>query len=111
MNNFEDFYKGLNQSSNDEILQEPLTIKEISTDLAGNILQALSPVIGISFALTNTQKAEEFSKGVANYATSQEVISSLSEQIDKPKENETEQEFVERASNILRDILKKKFKV
>ncbi len=78
---------------------------------AANIQAVLSPMIGISSLFSNTNKVEEFSKEVANYATSDDLISSLSEKIGKPKENETEQEFVERASHILREILKKRFNI
>ncbi len=111
MNNFEDFYKNLKQLAHADTTEQPSKTQELSTTVAVNIQQALLPAIGLSIGLGNTQKVEEFSKGVANYATSGEVISSLSEKVGKPKENETEQEFVERASQILREILKKKFKI
>jgi len=83
----------------------------ISNNIMASVAQILSPTIGILSVFSNSVKVEEFSKEVANYATSDEVISSLSEQISTPRKNETEQEFVERASNVLREILKKKFKV
>lgn len=111
MNNFKDFYKNLNQLGHTSNKNESSKNQEISTIIAIGIQGALSPIIGLSSGLTNMQEGEKFSKDVANYATSDEVISSLSEQIDKPKENETEQEFVERASNILRGILKKKVNI
>jgi len=68
-------------------------------------------MIGISSVFTNAEKVEKFSKEVANYTTNDEVLSTISEQIGEPKEDESEQEFVERASHLLREILKKKFKV
>ncbi|MHC5717622.1 MAG: hypothetical protein ACYTX0_37340 [Nostoc sp.] len=111
MSNFKDFYTNPKQLPDTATTQEPSTTQELSTIVAGNVQQVLSSAIGLSYGLANTQKAAEFSKGVANYATSDEVISSLSEQIGKPKENETEQEFVERSSHILREILKKKFNI
>ncbi|MBD2445866.1 hypothetical protein H6G76_01600 [Nostoc sp. FACHB-152] len=111
MDNFEDFYKNFKQLACGSTTEELSTTQELSATVAVNIQQALLPAIGLSLGLANTQKAEEFSKGVANYATSDEVISSLSEKIGKPRDNETEQEFVERASQTLREILKKKFKI
>jgi len=56
-------------------------------------------------------QAEKFSNEVSNYVTSDEVISELSDNVGAPKQDESEDEFVERASTALREILKKKFNV
>ena len=56
-------------------------------------------------------QAEKFSNEVSNYATSDEVISELSDNVGAPKQDESEDEFVKRASTALREILGKKFNV
>lgn len=112
---FKNFYKNLEGLSKeidtDGSTASILTQELISNSIVANVAQVLSPTVGILSVFSNSEKVEEFSKEVANYATSDDVMSSLSEQISTPRKNETEQEFVERASNVLREILKKKFKV
>ncbi|RUR81884.1 hypothetical protein ACF3DV_18240 [Chlorogloeopsis fritschii PCC 9212] len=99
MNSFKDFYKKSEQLPEDNT-------KHLQLSIGASIQQLLLPMVGGLFELNNAQKAEKFSREVANYATSDEVISSLSKQIGEPRENETEQEFIERASSVLREILK-----
>lgn len=101
MTGFDKFCKGSNS------LPESTTLPALQTQLTAGITQI---TIGVVFGFEDTQ-AEKFSKEVANYATSDEVISSLSKDIGEPKTNETEEEFVERASRALREIFKKKFNV
>lgn len=103
MTSFEDFFKDSKR------LAESTTLPILQTKLTAGITQITE---GILFGSNATQaKQEKFSKEVANYATSDEVISSFSKNIGEPKTNETEEEFVERASHVLRAVLKKKFDV
>lgn len=82
-----------------------------STKLAAGVSAGLSSIELISgFSSTQAEK-EKFSEEVANYVTGDEFISSLSQDLGEPKTNETEEDFVERASSILRASLKKKFNV
>ncbi|MDM9382771.1 hypothetical protein QUB80_18930 [Chlorogloeopsis sp. ULAP01] len=106
---FEDFYK---DSQNLYDSTSSTSSAAIQTCIAAGIQAITAPIAGIVFGFNNTQANEEkFSNEVANYVTSDECISSLSKEIGEPKENETEEEFVERASCLLRNILKKKFKI
>lgn len=87
------------------------TSSVLATELSFN---ALSVALGIATVLPNKSKAaalEEFSKKVSNYAASKEVISTLSDEIGTPKEDESEDEFVERAKTTLKNILRKKFRL
>lgn len=77
----------------------------ISTNIVGT---ALGAAMGFN---NNPKKAEQFSQQVTEYATNDEVITVLSQEIGEPKANETEDQFVERASESLRSILRKKFGV
>lgn len=105
----------------EEFSEEDLEIKPNPGDISVSTVQAAiaattqmitMPIASALFGQTDTQtKAEKFSKKVSEYATSKEVISSLSKEIGEPKETETEEEFIERASNVLRNLLKKKFNV
>lgn len=64
------------------------------------------------FSDNNKQaQAEKFSVEVSQYVTSNEVVSEVSNNVGLPKQDESEDEFVERASTALRDILRKKFNV
>lgn len=101
MTSFERFCKDLNS------LPESTTLQALQTQLSAGITEITTGVVS-GFEDT---KADKFSNEVTNCATSDEVISSLSKDIGKPKTNETEEEFVERASRTLREILKKKFNV
>ncbi|MBD1877000.1 hypothetical protein H6F75_26295 [Nodosilinea sp. FACHB-131] len=83
----------------------------LTTDLSIN---ALSVALGITTVGPNKSKAaalDEFSKKVSNYAASKEVISTLSDEIGTPKEDESEDEFVDRAKTALKNILHKKFRL
>lgn len=70
-----------------------------------------APLLKLAGVNTNFEEVETFSREVAQYATSDEVISAVSNGVGEPKPYETEEEFVERASNVLRKILREKFNV
>lgn len=75
--------------------------------------QALSATFGITAHFTPIPinlAVPKFSEEVANYVTNDEFISSLSNNLGKPKVTETEEDFVERASRLLKTILEEKFK-
>lgn len=62
----------------------------------------------ISFFDISKEDATKFHDHAAQLATSDDVISELSNKLGVPKENETENEFVKRAKTILFDILQQK---
>jgi|GEM_PF-5272256 len=106
MTSFKEFHK-----KSEQLTEDFQKTGSIVTQISQNIQLRLSPMVGALSIFTTSEKLEKFSKEVANYATSDDLLSSISDQIGEPKENETEQEFVERASQILREVLKKKFKL
>lgn len=95
-------------TSFEDFLKESKNLPEIKAQTTAGIQQITGGIVS-GFNDTQAEK-DKFSKEVANYVTSNEVISSLSDSIGKPKD-ETEEEFVERASRVLRAILKQKFNV
>jgi hypothetical protein len=107
--NFEDFWQADTKISNNP---EDINVSTIQSSIAAATLIATAPLAATLFGLDDTQrKSEKFSKEVSEYATSKEVISSLSKEIGEPNETEAEEDFIERASNVLRKILKEKFKI
>lgn len=67
-----------------------------------------------NIALLSTKKsitksdAEKFSNEAIQIAGSDEVIDKLSNKVGRPLENESEDEFVDRAKSALKEILKEK---
>lgn len=68
-----------------------------------NAVLSVSPSIVLS-----KNDAQEFSEKVTSLAVSSDVIDEFSSKIGLPKNNESEDEFVNRAKLALKDILKKK---
>ncbi|MBL1197636.1 MAG: hypothetical protein FWK04_00780 [Nostoc sp. GBBB01] len=107
--NLENFLKADTKIKND---CEDINVTTIQASITAATQLSLAPIAATLFGLNGThRKSEKFSKEVSEYATSKEVISSLSKEIGEPNETETEEDFIERASNVLRKILKEKFKV
>jgi hypothetical protein len=118
MSSFKHFLNSPEDSS------ESVNSPELQTGLTRNILGIIAsatPSLSLSVSLlpnfpslffknTEEEKAK-FSEGVAKYVTSDEFISSLSDNLGEPKITETEEDFVERASYLLRTILEEKFKI
>lgn len=106
MTSFKDFHKELEKLS-----VNSNKVFDLASSTAACVTNVLSPLTGVLSVFDNTKKVEKFSKEVAEAAVSDDVISAVSQQVGEPKKNETEEEFVERTSHILREILKKKFNV
>jgi len=70
-------------------------------------LEISSTILAASMSLTKNQ-ANEFSSKVMEVATSDNVIDELSEKVGTPLESETEDQFVQRASAVLKNILMSK---
>jgi len=113
MNSFKDFWnscKNKSDSSATENQSELSTITQLSTVISQQITPIATTALTDIFGSTPKQtKIERFTKEVTECATSDEVISTVSDRLGQPLPDETEQEFVERASNILRNVLKEKF--
>jgi hypothetical protein len=57
----------------------------------------------------STDKKQEFAKEVSSLVRDKEFISEFSDRIGLPLETETEDEFVERGSDVLRKMLYDRF--
>jgi hypothetical protein len=73
-------------------------------------LNTLSGAACIGMAMIGL-KANKFAKKVLSLAQNDDWIEELSQKIGKPQHNETKEDFIERASRSLEEILKKKFKL
>ncbi len=113
-NSFEHF---LNSSKDSNELKP---IQELQTSITTNITGALASEAFAAMAIQGfpsplfksaEEKKAEFVEQVNNYITSSEFISSFSSDLGEPKVTETEDDFVERASRLLKATLKEKFKI
>jgi len=99
MSDFKDFFNAKNNTDKAELA--------ISTGI-NNILVA-SSVIGLFSGSGKKEKAaEEFSNKVSRFVHSDEFIGEFSKDIGIPKENESEDEFVSRAKDAMKNLLRKK---
>ena len=74
-----------------------------------NTLSIEEPLISDKKIFSSKSKEDDFVREVAEIATSDEIISALSNELGSPKEEETENDFVNRGKNILRKILRETF--
>jgi hypothetical protein len=113
MNSFKDFWnsrKNKSDSAAAENKSELSTITQLSTAISQQITPIATVALTDIFGSTPKQKKiAQFTKEVTECATSDEVISTVSDRLGEPLPDETEEEFVERASNILKNVLKEKF--
>ncbi|MUG96003.1 hypothetical protein F7734_28110 [Scytonema sp. UIC 10036] len=94
------------------LLHKSLNLPAIKNSLAIGIQAITSPIAISLFGCDDAQvKTEEFSQELANYVTSYDTISTLSNKIGKPEKRETKEKFVVRASCVLREMLKEKLNV
>ena len=94
------------------LLQSQITVATSNILLEGALDLALFGVPSTmkSFIRSREQSVQEFSQNVSSYATSQEVITALSNEIGPPGNHEDEEQFVNRAKQALREILTKRFR-
>lgn len=77
--------------------------KELTTKISGKF--------GIvAHGILSSSDKEKFSNDVAKLAHSDETLCELSDNIGEPLENESEDEFVNRAKSVLDNLLRKKLK-
>jgi len=98
MPNFKDFVNSV--KDNPKLLELRSSTTELATKISGSLISA---PIGLS-----NSESEKFGSEVTKLAHSDEVLNELSKEIGKPKEVETEDEFVERAKSSLANILRNK---
>lgn len=96
MSNFKDFVKSRTGQ------------KMISSSLAQGLITQISGTLATTGLSISINDREKFSSEVVQVANSDEVLTELSESIGDPKENESEDDFVQRAKSTLAKILKNK---
>ncbi len=118
MDSFEEFMNSVGSHEDDadnNLIRSPgnRLIENLEINLSPSIIDILflSPsIIDILFpAFNSTKKSQEFAEDVSKAISSNEFISELSDKIGLPLESETEDEFVERSSKVLRNMLYSKF--
>jgi hypothetical protein len=108
MDSFEEFMNSAGSHEDDvddNLIRSPgnILIENLEINLSLSIIDILFP------AFNSTKKSQEFAEDVSKVISSNEFISELSDKIGLPLESETEDEFVERSSEILRKMLYSKF--
>lgn len=74
-----------------------------------NTLSIVEPLTSDKKIFSSKSKEDDFVREVAEIATSDEIISELSNELGSPREEETENDFVNRGKSILRKILRETF--
>lgn len=101
MSSFKDFIESTKKNE--------LSRQSISQDLVVGISRALaSPVFFPAFHMPKSDR-DKFACEVVKVANSDEVLTELSRSIEEPKEDESEDEFVERSKAVLSRILRRNF--
>lgn len=103
MSSFKEFMDETKKLPNNALTTSNLSLSAIQGSLKLAVGVHLTPF------LFSQDKAQKFSEDVSNLVQDKAFLSEFSDSIGEPLENETEDEFVERSSNILRKILYKKF--
>jgi len=112
MSSLEEFW---NSAKNSDALPSSSTPAPIAlsastqSGLATGIMAIATGGLSRVGEIIQQSQIKKFSDEVTKYVTSNKVISELSNGIGEPNPDETEDEFVERASTALREILRKKF--
>lgn len=101
--------KNLRSPRTDLINSSKSTQIEATTDKAYDLINTNLTGTLISGQLSlKSNEIDEFSRKLAKTATSDEVLDELSSKVGIPADNESEDEFVKRASDILYKLLSKK---
>lgn len=94
MSSFNDFFKTVNTIDNSLITSR----KEVATTISNSLIGSL---------FSNSER-EKFAAKVSEFAHSDDFLNEVSDDIGLPKDNESEDEFVERAKSTMRTLLMKK---
>lgn len=105
MNSFEEFMNEIKKSPTKALPGSDKTLPALQLALATNIIGFLAP-----FSAPSSEQ-QEFSEKVSNLVQDEAFLSEFSQQIGEPLEDESEDEFVERGSDKLRQILYSKFNI
>lgn len=102
---FKEFMRVVQQLPGQFLPASNVTIPGIQLALTSSIQGILSPFS------TPSNEQEKFAQEVSSLVQDQEFLSEFSEQVGEPLEHESEDDFVERASDELRQMLYSKFNI
>lgn len=103
VSSFKEFVNEIKASSNHVLPESNITLPAIQLALQKEISCLLAP---LSVSINDQQK---FAEEVSNLVQNEAFLSEYSQKIGEPKENESEDEFVNRSSDELRQMLYRKF--
>jgi tripartite-type tricarboxylate transporter receptor subunit TctC len=103
MSNFKEFMDEVKESPDKALPATNTTLPKIQLAITETINGLLSP------SKVPSDEQQKFSEEVASLVQDEAFLSEFSDQIGEPSEDETEDEFVKRGSDTLRQILYKKF--
>lgn len=103
MSNFNQFMDEIKQSPTQSLPESYLTLPSLQMALTAGTFLILTP-----FSFSNNEK-QKFSEEVSSLIHNESFLSDFSNQIGKPLEQESEDDFVKRASNRLRKMLYDRF--
>jgi hypothetical protein len=103
MSNFKQFMDEIEQSPTQSLPEFDLTLPSLQMALTAGTFLMLTP-----FSFSNNEK-QKFSEEVSSLIQNEFFLSDLSNQIGEPLEQESEDDFVKRASDRLRKMLYDRF--
>ncbi|AFZ07893.1 hypothetical protein Osc7112_3525 [Oscillatoria nigro-viridis PCC 7112] len=103
MSNFKQFMDDIKQSPTQSLPESDLTLPSLQMDLTAGTFLMLTPL-----SFSNNEK-EKFSEEVSSLIQNESFLSDFSNQIGEPLQQESEDDFVKRASNRLREMLYERF--
>ncbi len=111
MSNFKEFVKRSSTEPleiGNDFSNQLLSLPEITKKLPGQLMGITSSLIGSGIFKKETDQ-EKLANEIAAYSTSDEFLDKVSKKIGAPLVNESEDEFVKRASESMKKILRHKF--
>ncbi|WP_413161907.1 hypothetical protein ACL6C3_24345 [Capilliphycus salinus ALCB114379] len=108
MSSFKEFMDEAKKLPDQALANSNISLSAIQSSLQSAVRVQLAPFFLTPFSCSQ-DKAEKFSEDVSNLVSDKAFISKFSDSIGEPLEDETEDEFVERSSKILRKMLYEKF--
>ncbi len=106
MTSLKEFMESDDKNNTGDFLLSSLSSKALTNTISKGITE-LSVVSASSLSLASHNR-EKFSSKVAELVTNDTVLTELSNSLGVPKEHESEDEFVERAKSIFKNIISKK---
>lgn len=106
MSEFKDFIDSLDREVEKHNSNSELNLSSIQESVVSQTAIAIG-----SLAIFSNREKEKFSQEVSALVRNPEFLSELGNRVDKPLEEESEDEFVERSSDQLRKMLYEKFNI